>query len=178
MLLLTEPMMACHRKDQTHISAANGKFSSFSGHHFRTLALARWLCSISSSFFYLSLSFWLFGGRDGGDGNLYKGLKVHTSFSPSLYLRASFDFVIYALSVWSLAPCVFKSDTLTFTQQIQSCVVEFTSAARALLQFLWNGTSAHPEYETMLTDKLQKNSKLSKADKVEFAYVYLIARSI
>lgn len=54
----------------------------------------------------------------------------------------------------------------------------FTSAARALLQFLWNGTSAHPEYETMLTDKLQKNSKLSKADKVEFAYVYLIARSI
>jgi hypothetical protein len=44
-----------------------------------------------------------------------------------------------------------------------------STTARALLQFIWKGTSPDPEYENMLKGKIAKNSKLIGADKVEIA---------
>ncbi|CAI7676160.1 unnamed protein product [Penicillium palitans] len=47
----------------------------------------------------------------------------------------------------------------------------FSSTARALFEFIWEGTKSHPEYEDLLKEKMKKNRKLSGADKVEFAFV-------
>jgi hypothetical protein len=46
----------------------------------------------------------------------------------------------------------------------------FSTTARTLLQFLWKGTTADPEYENMLKEKLSRNAKLVEADKVEIAW--------
>jgi hypothetical protein len=45
----------------------------------------------------------------------------------------------------------------------------FSTAARALLQFIWKGTTPDPKYEKMIKEKISTNSKLSGADKVEIA---------
>lgn len=47
----------------------------------------------------------------------------------------------------------------------------FSTTARALLQFIWKGTGSNSQYEERITAKLAKNSKLVDADKVELAYV-------
>ncbi|KGO64959.1 hypothetical protein PITC_041780 [Penicillium italicum] len=45
----------------------------------------------------------------------------------------------------------------------------FSSAARAFLEIIWEGTQSHREYEDLLKEKMKKNRKLSGADKVKFA---------
>ncbi|KAE8151542.1 hypothetical protein BDV25DRAFT_138777 [Aspergillus avenaceus] len=44
-----------------------------------------------------------------------------------------------------------------------------SSVARTFLQYIWKGTNSYPEYEQMLDKKVKQNSRLSKANKVEFA---------
>ncbi|PYI03623.1 hypothetical protein BO78DRAFT_463183 [Aspergillus sclerotiicarbonarius CBS 121057] len=45
----------------------------------------------------------------------------------------------------------------------------FSSATRALIEFIWEGTKSHPKYEDLLKEKIKKNQKLSGVDKVKFA---------
>ncbi|KAJ5248623.1 hypothetical protein N7468_000074 [Penicillium chermesinum] len=45
----------------------------------------------------------------------------------------------------------------------------FSTTARALLEFIWKGTTSNPQYEARIKAKLAKNRKLADADKVEIA---------
>jgi hypothetical protein len=47
----------------------------------------------------------------------------------------------------------------------------FSTTARALLEFIWKGTGSNSQYEDRIKAKLAKNPKLVDADKVEIAYV-------
>ena len=47
----------------------------------------------------------------------------------------------------------------------------FSTAARALLKFIWRGTEPVSKYEDLIKGKLSKNSKLAEADTVDIAYV-------
>ncbi|KAA8643355.1 hypothetical protein EYZ11_000908 [Aspergillus tanneri] len=44
-----------------------------------------------------------------------------------------------------------------------------STTAKALIQFFWKGTKAHPKYEQLLEAKIKKNQKLAGTDKVDFA---------
>lgn len=46
----------------------------------------------------------------------------------------------------------------------------FSATAKALIKFVWDGTTAHPTYENIMKDKMKKNPKLAGADEVKFAY--------
>lgn len=46
----------------------------------------------------------------------------------------------------------------------------FSTAARALLQFIWKGTDSVPQYEAMIERSVSKNPKLEGADKIEIEY--------
>ena len=46
----------------------------------------------------------------------------------------------------------------------------FSTAARALLQFIWKGTDSVPQYEAMIEASVSKNPKLEGADKIEIEY--------
>ena len=50
----------------------------------------------------------------------------------------------------------------------------FSTTARALLEFIWKGTGSDAQYEARIKAKLAKNPKLVDADCVEIAYVFRI----
>ena len=105
--------------------------------------------------------------------NIYfyrKGAIFKTECSPGnsrllilLKTHSAYNFLYLVLSL--------LSHYLQDSPAMSSIRRNFSTTARALLQFIWKGTGSKPQYEDRIKAKLAKNPKLADADRVEIAYV-------
>jgi hypothetical protein len=93
-------------------------------------------------------------------------IGLHNRFLSSIISISIFSEPVKP-SVAIAADTVFKDHSICIPPAILILSRAFSTAARALLQFVWRGTLPVPEYEGFIEGSVNRNPKLTGVDKVE-----------